>query len=340
MERVVQRTLQQWSALYAYFDKVSEDDHSARVARLDQHLKSPLTKLVLFLLEFALESMSKFNTAFQMSLPMLPALKTEVNRLLRILLGRFLKPEVLVRAKDDFTTINLADPSLQLADEDLSIGHKTWAYISEIEDDLDRRAKKIFFNGARAFYTAIVSIVLKKFTFKDKVIDDVFILLPENQTKVTVATVFRLARRFPVAVPEENFDALETEVLDYVLAPSGELPLVQRDAEKPTNSTELCRYWHNVGVMKSLEGTDRFPNLVGLAKCLLSLPHSNADTERVFSIVRKIVTDFRTRLCALVACKLNNDCDCFRLDPHKTLIDQAKGATMKYNKEHSTKHKH
>ena len=64
LEKVVQRTLRQWSALYAYFDRLSGSDHSARVTRPDQHFKSYLTKLVLFFLEFALDSMSKFNLAF------------------------------------------------------------------------------------------------------------------------------------------------------------------------------------------------------------------------------------------------------------------------------------
>ena len=71
--------------------------------------------------------------------------------------------------------------------------------------------------------------------------------------------------------------------------------------------------------MKNLNGTTRFPLLTRLAKFLLSLPHSNADTERVSSIVRKIITDYHTEmepstLCALVACKLNNDSTCFELN--------------------------
>lgn len=92
--------------------------------------------------------------------------------------------------------------------------------------------------------------------------------------------------------------------------------------------------------MKIINGTIRFPLLSRLAKCLLSLPHSNADTERVFSIVRKIITDYRTEmepstLCALVACKLNNDSTCFELNTPKGLLTKAKSSTMDYNKAHS-----
>ena len=268
--------------------RISEGDHSARVLRLDQHFKSHLTKLVLFFLEFALDSMSKFNATFQMSLPMLPFLKKEVNRLLKILLSRFLKPEVLVQAQNDFRLVDLDDASLQLPDESVSIGHKTWVYLSEIEDDLDERTKKIFYEGVRGFYKAIVATMLLKFSFKDELVDDVMILLRENQSRVNVSAAFRLAKRFNVVVPEDKFDTLEADVLDYVITPTAELPSVHRDEGKPTNSAELCQYWQKVGMIKTVEGTDRFPCLTQLAKCVLALPHSNADTERVFSMVRRL----------------------------------------------------
>jgi len=106
---------------------------------LNQHLKSPLTKLVLLFLEFALDSMCKFNAVFQLSLPMLPALKREVKRLLNILLGRFVKAEAIQEAEADLTALDLNDPLLQLPEKELGIGHTTWAYLSNEEDFLDPR---------------------------------------------------------------------------------------------------------------------------------------------------------------------------------------------------------
>lgn len=81
--------------------------------------------------------------------------------------------------------------------------------------------------------------------------------------------------------------------------------------------------------MKTLDGTGRFPTFTRLA-----VP--NADTERVFSIVKKIVTEYHTEmdqstLCALVSCKLNSNSDCFALETPSELLKCAKGATMEYN---------
>ncbi len=107
----------------------------------------------------------------------------------------------------------------------MGIGHKTRGYLSEVEDDIDRRAKKLFFTGVQDFYKAIVSTIIKKFSFSDSVIDDIVVLLPENRSKVTVTAVLRLATRFPA---EDQFDALEEEVLDYVLSSSNTIPSVPR----------------------------------------------------------------------------------------------------------------
>ena len=242
LEKVVKRVLHQWCALHAYFDLVSENDHSSRVIRLDQHLKSHLTKLVLLFLEFTLDSMCKFNVAFQSSLPMLPALKAEVSRLLRILLGRFLKANAIQEAEADLAILNLSDPSLQLPEDQLGIGHSTWGYLSDEEDYLDPRTRTIFFSAVKDFYKAVASTIIKKFVFNDHVVDDVAIFMPENQTSVDLAAARRLAERFPAAISQEAFDALEEEVLDYKLAPSSAIPPVQTERGKPTSSAELCVY--------------------------------------------------------------------------------------------------
>ena len=94
--------------------------------------------------------------------------------------------------------------------------------------------------------------------------------------------------------------------------------------------------------MTTPDGSARFPNLSQLAKCILALPVSNAETERVFSVVRKIVTDYQTQmdqstLCALISCKLNSDSKCFELATPNELLRQAKTATMEYNRAHGSK---
>lgn len=342
LERSVKRVLQQWIALHAYFDKESEEDKSARVQRLNRNFKSPLTKLVMHFLEYALEFLCKFNTAFQSSLAMLPSLKIEVLRLLRVLLGKFIVSGAIPTTHDGMNEINLDDPTIQLSNNELGIGHGAWSYLSQEDDYFDRGALSIFFNGVRGYYKAVTLTLLKKFSFNDNLFDDVSYLLPENRCNLNCASVISLAKRFSTAVPPGMYDALEEEVLDYKLSPTSDFPHINKEGQERDKEHKLCFYWQSVGEIVTLNGTTRFPYLSKLSKCLLALPVSNAETERVFSIVRKIVTDYRSQLdqstlCALISCKVNNDFVCFQLDTPTGLLKQAKSATNTYNLAHSSK---
>ena len=59
---------------------------------------------------------------------------------------------------------------------------------------------------------------------------------------------------------------------------------------------DAVTFWLNVHSLKSAMGSLKYDNLSTLALQLLAIPTSNADSERVFSLVRKIKTDFRASL--------------------------------------------
>ena len=80
----------------------------------------------------------------------------------------------------------------------------------------------------------------------------------------------------------------------------------------------------------------RFPNLCNLAKACLVLPVSNAEVERVFSLLKKIQTEFRSDLGSdtiksLICCKQNTDFTCVNFIPSDSLLKAAKAATRAYN---------
>ncbi len=72
----------------------------------------------------------------------------------------------------------------------------------------------------------------------------------------------------------------------------------------------MDRYWVTTAM-----GEPRFPTLAKVMVAVLSLPHSNADCERSFSVVRKVHTECRQSmnsdtLTALLQCKMNVDTAC------------------------------
>ena len=84
--------------------------------------------------------------------------------------------------------------------------------------------------------------------------------------------------------------------MDFKLSPT-ELPTP--DTYKSATGDDKPRpgrYWKEVSRMRSFYGEMRFPLLVKLITGLMSIPSSNADSEREFSILRKIHTDQRPTL--------------------------------------------
>ena len=141
-------------------------------------------------------------------------------------------------------------------------------------------------------------------------------------------SVIELAQRFDVCRSPE---ALMEEYQDYQLSPASELP------EFVTEDTRLDTFWFGMGSMKLPTGKARFENLAALAIAVLCLPHSNADPERCFSILRKIQTDQRGNLGlhsvnSLMSVKFNMDIECFRYSPGQNVLLKAKSACTDYLK--------
>ena len=89
--------------------------------------------------------------------------------------------------------------------------------------------------------------------------------------------------------------------------------------------------------MKSPMGEQKYLHTATLSLQLLSIPALNADSERVFSVVRRIKTEFRSSLStetvsALIGCQFNKTsrcCESTKFD--ESLLAKAKTCTRERN---------
>lgn len=137
--------------------------------------------------------------------------------------------------------------------------------------------------------------------------------------------VQKLGERF-LSLDREGLTTLEDEAQDYILTSNSELPSTDNGLEE---------FWGTLTMKKTGSGEFQFQTLCKLSRVLLSLPHSNADTERTFSILRKIQQDYRGNLDqktveSLLSCKLNNSSDCHQFKPNCELVSAAKKACAMY----------
>ena len=334
--RCVGRYIAQFDGLKSYFLSCSEAE-TAKVVSIIKQLENPFTKPILHFLSFVLPSMDKFNRLFQKSTENTTTqLYNEMSRLVRLYASNLLKHECIVAASADLRKLSFKEED-QLADENLGVGDATWAFISELEEEFD---PKPFFKAVRSFYIATLNKMLKKFPFGDTVLQDLGIINPENTSTYEFSTVTKLVKRFQQLGlnDPESIDALRSEFNDFKLSvndlPSVETYKSATNDDKPRPG----RFWNEVSKMQTYDGNARFPLLCKLMMAILTIPASNADSERGFSILRKIHTDQRPSLkqeslVALMAIKFNSEDYCHNTSFSEDLLTMCKKATVKANKQ-------
>ena len=90
---------------------------------------------------------------------------------------------------------------------------------------------------------------------------------------------------------------------------------------------------------------EKLPNLSKVASAVLTIPHSNAGEERVFSMIKKNKTDFRSKmdlrrlLSSIMTIKMNKPANlltCHRFKPSNILLTKCKAARREYSRAHAT----
>jgi hypothetical protein len=322
--RCVSRQLE---GLKSYF--LSCNEQSSKVVSISDRLSNPLTKPLLHFLSYILLSMDRFNRVFQKSTEYTTSqLYTEMSRLTRLYAANLLQRNAIT---SEIQKLKL-DIGCQLPDENLGVGTDTWTCLSELQEEYDL---KPFFTAVREFYTATLKKMLQKFPFGDSLLKNLSALQPDKTSTFSDDVLLGLAKRFSqLGLADANsLDCLREEFLDFCLSPS-DLPTIQK--YKAADKTEkICvgDFWNRVSKLPTVDGKPRFGTLCKLMFGLLTIPCSNADSERGFSMLRKIHTDQRSNLeqstiISLMTMKFNCDSCCYDATLDEELLKQSKRATV------------
>lgn len=158
--------------------------------------------------------------------------------------------------------------------------------------------------------------------------------------------------RYPKLLPFESGAekvALEQEFNEYQMLTNSDIPpSVWKDAQVTTKDKKT---YHRMDVLWGYLATKQdflneelmFPRLGKVAKLVLTIPHSNAPEERVFTLVNMNKSDHRASLdvdgtlSSILTVKMAGIDP--KWNPPRQLIVQSKKATWEYNKAHPTKSK-
>ncbi|CAC5396617.1 unnamed protein product [Mytilus coruscus] len=225
LERCVKRLLQQWPALKSYFQSLPESEKPCRIMRCAEFLVNDEMWLYFAFLDFNLPVLNDFNVMFQAGESIVGFLHTEMVRLLRKLMARFVSTKVIT-SQQDITKVDFKSAENQ-HDERIAIGWTAREFLSDHEE-LSPVVVNRFFSSVRQFYCTTVSTMIAKFPFKDKVLQTIAYLNPETKQNMSPEDVASLSDRFLSLSPDQK-SQLEDQASDYILSPKSNLPSYDKE---------------------------------------------------------------------------------------------------------------
>lgn len=331
--RVTARVLQLWPGLVSYFHSHADAEKSGRVQTIKSML-SDRTKLYLLFLNHILPTINAFNIAFQAtSYTTIHLLHPEMKRLTKRLLRCFIKMDAI--DLNDITKTPYDTAANQLGNDEVEVGDEAKALALGLCEEGMEVEVSSYFDHVRLFYSMLIKKLIEKFPFTSTFLSDLRILNPSQRVTYEDLpnAVVRLAKRLPqLNLSGPLLEVLKTEAIDFQMAEEEDLP----------QETSVDTFWADMHQVKQIgSSTPLYSHLLTLVRALLSLPASNADSERCFSMVRKVDSEERGHLerstvASLLSLKLNIDENCYDYNPPEELLKINKSAVRKYNTEHGS----
>ena len=245
-------------------------------------------------------------------------------------------------SKLDTSLVNQKD------DQDLTIGNMTKPTLRRAlnEGDISENDADKFYDAVREFFETAYSYCVKWLPLDDPVYKSSRFIEFSNRSKISFDELTELLTSFPRRF--ENYikdphqlDALEEEYQQYKTMSNDDIS--KEIWEESLVKVSEGHTYHRMDIIWG-EIRKSLPKLADIALFLLTIPHSNAGEERIFSIIGKNKTKFRaslssnTSLNSIMLIKINKPesfkpCYCWKFS--NELLKKCKAACKEYNKEHS-----
>ena len=344
LELAVERSLKQFPSLKSYF--LSTDESQARFIRLRSHFEDPLTEVYLMFLESVLPTFTHMNQLLQRDEPLIHVLHPQLTKLLKRVLGKYLKPSILAKAVADqkLAEVNFKALENQVNDVDLVIGMMTKQLARKLLDDGDitENQLKAFYAAIRTFFIRATDYLFKWCPLQDKLLIHSTWIDFERRLERNFSSVEYFISLYPKVFSDINMEKLHEQFIFYQLLVTEDIVQAVREKYALTDDDthRIDDLWSYLATLKTPGTNDKeLDLLVKVARCIMTIPHSNACEERIFSLINKNKTSSRSSLQAdntlssLLIVKTHIE-DALKWNPSDSLIQMAKKATKVYNEQH------
>lgn len=316
LEACVNRILEQYVALQHYFIIAANEDPTHANDRIVKSLHNKFNLAYLEFLSYQLQRFNDFNRLFQGEKPLLHSLKDEVEGLIRSISSDFMK--ILYIKSTSPKNIDPTNADFHLPLKEVYVGLAATATLHEIEERTTEDHTDVinYRINCRNFLIESIQQIQQRFDLDSDVHDVVQCISPQKAAARDPPSLAEVVKKLPYLNAVLDPKKLDAEWREHVFH------------VKLTPELRWEEYWLEVRDAKAPSGEAKYPNLIKFVEILASLPFSNAAVERVFSLVKRIKTDDRTRLkssslVSLLQCKLgmkNGNYSAASLKPGKHVL--------------------
>ena len=202
---------------------------------------------------------------------------------LKDLLNNFIKPSV-INATPKLTQVQYEIVENQKSDNNLFVGVKAKEMIDQCSEELEL---PVFYSAVREHYSKSIAYMLKKFPYEDPVRLHAAVADITCRENAGFESVCFFIERYPcLKHSAEDTNILEREFNAYQ---TDNLP------DSITTCDRADTQWHLLGQKTDGNGQRKYAFLSKVMLAVLCIFHSNADCERVFSLVTKNKTQVQAK---------------------------------------------
>lgn len=302
------RILDNWEAIKHFFTLAVFEDKLKSAEDILSEMQDMRSKAYLLFLKYALNFLNSFNALFQARIVLIHKLFDSSEKLFKQICSNFLKPEVYA-ANSNLSQINVKHPNNFQELENINLGIECEEFIH----NMPQTEKNDILKMCLQFYITVAAQIQSRLPLNNNFFRNLQFLDPNvafnfnNRTKFNI-DIKEVAKMYPNHI---DLTALSLEWQN--------LPNTFNDFEiSDLKNMPMEEMWLKITDCKNFNEEYLFPTLKEIIKIVLSLPHSNAEAERIFSCVTDIKSKKRNligddnlnAMCVLRSSLQNNNINC------------------------------
>lgn len=302
--------LEVWPHIVKYVNAVKTkkvtDPKSKSYETVSSACSDPLMPAKIAFFASVAKQITPFLTAYQTDKPMLPFMSISLYTLLKSLMNRFLKSELVGEATSALKILKLkpTDKEQQVDYQKVDVGFVAQKFLKEQSSKLSERQVLQFKMECKDFLARTVAKLLDKTPINYRLVRSMSCLDPRLMASEKESCVNKMKRILEILVEARRLKSAECDEVTYqfgqFLDYCEDNPDFENfDPSEPTSRVDTLLYEH-------MAGDKQLAKVWSVVKLLLLMSHGQATVERGFSVNKEVAVENLTER-SLIAQRIIND---------------------------------